>query len=325
MRVLVLLNGAAGTLAGATTNDQDTIIAEGFARHGHSCDVRRVAGADLFATSRSAAEGHEYDLIIAGGGDGTLNTIASALVGSGVAFGVLPLGTFNHFAKELQIPLDLPEAVEALATGETVPFSLGRVNDRYFLLFCAVGLYSDMVRHRDAQREALGRKKMWAGTIAFAKMLVRWPLMKVRVKHVRGPKHVNFSRLTTTAYVSLSGYQMQQMGLQDVPANARNSLTLLISPHVKRRQLVGFLLKAMFNRAHSRRDLEKLQAQRLHLEVRRRSVVRVGYDGEVETMKTPLKIERVENALQMRVPCAYLLRNPVSVNITPERPTAEVA
>jgi diacylglycerol kinase family enzyme len=166
---------------------------------------------------------------------------------------------------------------------------------------------------------------MWAGVIAFCKMLVRWPLMRLRVKGIRGPKHANFSRMTNTAYVSLSGYQMQQMGLQDVPAQARDALTLLISPHVTRWQLIGFLFKAMFSRASIRRDVERIRAQRLQLEVNRRDVVRVGYDGEVETMRTPLKIQRLENALRMRVPRAYLLRNRESVSLTREHRAAEVA
>jgi diacylglycerol kinase family enzyme len=324
MKVLVLLNGAAGTLAGAATDDQDVIIRDGFVRHGHECEVRRVDGIELFDTSRRSAQSGSHSLIVAGGGDGTLNTVASALVGTGVAFAVLPLGTFNHFAKELQIPLDLTEAVEALATGETIPFSIGKVNHKYFLLFCAVGLYTDMVRHRDAQREVLGRKKMWAGFIAFVKMLARWPLMRLRLTGIEGPSHPDLSRLTTTAYVSLSGYQMQQMGLNDVPENSRDALTLLISPHVTRWQLLGFLFKAMFRRANSRRDLERLRAQRLELNIRRREVVRVGYDGEVESMKTPLRIERIENALNMRVPSAYVDRKTSSANFNEVASTAVV-
>lgn len=302
----MLLNSAAGTLAAAATDNQDQAIIDRFAIRNIRCEVRRVGGAELESVTGEAARQYRYDWIIAGGGDGTLNTIASALVGSDVAFGVLPLGTFNHFAKELQIPLDLEEAVDALAAGETIPFSIGKVNDRPFLLFCAVGLYTDMVRHRDAQRDVLGRKKMWAGTIAFFRMLVRWPLMRIRLARIQGPEQPGFSRLTTTAYVSLSGYQMQQMGLADVHEHARDQLTLLISPHVTRWQLIGFLFKAMFRRASSRRDLEQIRAQRLEIDIRRRETVRVGYDGEVETMHTPLRIERMADALRLRVPRAYV-------------------
>lgn len=271
-------------------------------------DVRDIAGPDLDQVTREARDSGQYDLIIAGGGDGTLNTVASALVGSDVAYGVLPLGTFNHFAKELGIPLELDLAIDALASGKTVPFPIGKANDRHFLLFCAVGLYSDMVRHRDAQREALGRKKMWAGAIALGKMLIRWPLMRVRLSRIE-PQHADLNRLTSTVYVSLSGYQMEQMGLTDVPADAREALTVLLSPHVKRSAFISFLIKAMFKRVSSWRDLERFHAQRLQLEVRGRRTVRVGYDGEVETMQTPLKIERIERALQLRVPATYAVKN----------------
>src|SRR5688500_15780058 len=99
MRVLVILNQAAGTLAGSSAGDEPTRIKAGFEAAGVEADVRNVDGPKLAETARgAAAEG--FDVVVAGGGDGTLNTIANALVGGRVAFGVLPLGTHNHFAKE---------------------------------------------------------------------------------------------------------------------------------------------------------------------------------------------------------------------------------
>jgi predicted polyphosphate/ATP-dependent NAD kinase len=98
MKVLVLLNESAGTLAASTSGDEPTRIRDKFAAHGVDAEVRIVEGAKLEETTR-AAIGSDVDAVIAGGGDGTLNTIAAALAGSPKAFGVLPLGTHNHFAK----------------------------------------------------------------------------------------------------------------------------------------------------------------------------------------------------------------------------------
>src|SRR6478672_12020246 len=106
MRVLVILNQAAGTLAASSAGDEPQRIRDGFIAAGVDADVRDVAGAELESVARgAAAEG--FDAVVAGGGDGTLNTIANALVGGSVAFGVLPLGTHNHFAREMRVPLDL--------------------------------------------------------------------------------------------------------------------------------------------------------------------------------------------------------------------------
>src|SRR3954453_2005843 len=139
MRALVILNQAAGTLAASPSDDAPRRIRDGFAAAGVDADVRAVAGPELEAVARgAAAEG--FDAVVAGGGDGTLNTIANALAGGPVAFGVLPLGTHNHFAKELQIPLDLDAAVAALARGTFHDLDIAEVNGRVFLNFSSLGL-----------------------------------------------------------------------------------------------------------------------------------------------------------------------------------------
>ena len=306
MRVLVILNAKAGTLVSSAEKDQATRIRDRFATHGVEAEVRDVPGPELLKVTTDARHSGRYDLIVAGGGDGTLNTIAGALVGGNVPFGVLPLGTFNHLAKELAIPLELDAAVDALATGRDHPFNVGEVNGQVFLLFAAIGIYSDMIKHRDAQRTALGRKKMWAGTIAFFKMLARWPLMRVTLRDFEPAlERHSITRLTTVAYVSLSGFQMEQMGLTDAPMkSARTALTVLISPLVSRMGLLWVIVKGMLGRARVSEDMEKIRCDALTIAPHGRPVIRVGYDGEVASMETPLKLRVIPGGLKMRVPAA---------------------
>jgi diacylglycerol kinase family enzyme len=80
---------------------------------------------------RSAAG--KSSIVVAGGGDGTVNAIASALVGTAKILGVLPLGRLNHFAKDLQLPLEIESAVETIATGQAIVIDVGEVNGRFFL------------------------------------------------------------------------------------------------------------------------------------------------------------------------------------------------
>jgi diacylglycerol kinase family enzyme len=303
MRVLVILNAKAGTIVSAAEKDQATTIRDRFAAHGIDAEVRDVPGDQLAAVTREARDSGRFDLIIAGGGDGTLNTIAAALIGGSVPFGVLPLGTFNHLAKELQIPLELEAAVDALAAGRDVPFNIGEVNGRVFLLFAAIGLYSDMVKHRDAQRKTLGRPKMFAGAIALVRMLFRWPLMRVHVAHVE-PSGVQAPafRLTSVVYVSLSEYQMNALGMQDVPADPRGALNVLVLRHIHRRGLLWQTLKGLFGRLTTGKDLELLRVDAIELKPGGKKSVRVGYDGEVQSMSTPLKFRLIRDGLRMRVP-----------------------
>lgn len=134
--------------------------------HGAACPVVEVdEGADLAALARQARdEGHRT--IVAGGGDGTLNAVARALVGTEVAFGVLPLGTYNHFAKDVGIPLGLEGAVEVLLRGKVHAIDVGEVNGHHFLNNSAIGLYPHLVELRERQRRLLGIGKRTAMTRA---------------------------------------------------------------------------------------------------------------------------------------------------------------
>lgn len=307
MRVLVILNAKAGTIVSSAEKNQSDVIRDRFATHGIEADVRDVPGDQLSKVTREARESKRFDLVIAGGGDGTLNTIAGALVGGEVPFAVLPLGTFNHLAKELEIPLELEAAVDALATGRDVPFNLGEVNGQAFLLFAAFGLYGDMIKHRDAQRKVLGRRKMFAGAIALAKMLFRWPLMAVQMTNAQPPEaRLPGRRMTSVVYVSLSRYQMNALGLKEVPADSRGALNVLVLRHVNRRGLIKQAIKGLFGRLTPGRDLELSRVDAIDLSPRGRPNLRVGYDGEVTSMETPLKFRLIRAGLMMRVPAAKL-------------------
>jgi diacylglycerol kinase family enzyme len=300
MRVLVLLNAAAGTLASSKDGDEAGRIARRFRENRMEVDVRAVDGSQMIEVTREARDAGEYDLILAGGGDGTVNTIASQLVGGDVAFGVLPLGTFNHLAKELTIPLELDQAIDALSAGKTIDFDVGRVNEQIFLLFSAVGLYSDMVKHRDAQRRVLGRAKWLAGIVAFFKMFTRWPLIRVRLT-VEG---TIIKRLTPVVFVALSEYQIRALGLEDFSCGCRDRLNIFLAAKTNRRGWAWMMIKGLFGRLKPRKDFEVVTAPSAELAMRRRHV-RVGVDGEVIDMRTPLRFEVVKNGLKLRVPATY--------------------
>src|SRR5438552_1916004 len=130
MRVLVLANGSAGALAGDRSDRWRDEIRGAFETHGVQADVRLAEGAEL---TRVAREVTGYDAVVAAGGDGTVNAVASGLYRRPVPLGVLPLGTLNHFAKDLGLPLGLEEAAGVIARGAARPVDLGSVNGQVFV------------------------------------------------------------------------------------------------------------------------------------------------------------------------------------------------
>lgn len=105
---------------------------------------------------------HEVDLVIVGGGDGTFNLVVDTLVETGLPLGILPLGTANDLARTLGIPLSIPSACQAIATGRIQEIDLGWVNGKHFFNVASLGLSVKITR-----RLSKGLKRRW-GALAYA-------------------------------------------------------------------------------------------------------------------------------------------------------------
>jgi diacylglycerol kinase family enzyme len=280
MRVMVILNQAAGTLAASSGNDEPARIRAGFEAAGVDVDVRDVEGSKLDETARGAAG---FDAVIAGGGDGTLNTIANALAGGPVAFGVLPLGTHNHFAKELGVPLELDAAVAALARGTTDHLDVGEVNGRVFLNFSGLGLHPMLVKHRDAQRDVLGRKKFVAMFVAMFTVLRRLPVLRVRLWF--GDTVIR--RTTPSVIVCNNAHQMKVFGVENVSYSDRGVLNVYLARATKWYGVAWLIVRAALHRLDTARKFESLVLPQFTIETRNRHA-RVSIDGEVTDLRTPL-------------------------------------
>lgn len=130
----ILINKNAGTVERRGVEDIENIISES----GIQTDsVQFLEPQDLFDTLKRL-NGQKDKRILVGGGDGTIRSAAAILKEKSHSFGVLPLGTMNLLARDLKIPVDLKEAINAYAADcETLKIDLGIVNDKYVFLCCA--------------------------------------------------------------------------------------------------------------------------------------------------------------------------------------------
>jgi len=296
MRVLVLLNEAAGTLAASQAGDEPQRIRAGFEAAGVDVDVRSLPGAELDpAARRAGAEG--FDAVVAGGGDGTLNTIANALAGGPVAFGVLPLGTHNHFAKELNVPLELDPAVAALAAGATKDLDVGDVNGRVFLNFSGLGLHPLVVKHRDAQRDTLGRKKFLAMFFALLSVLRRLPVLRVKLWF--GDSMVR--RLTPSVIVCNNAHQMEVFGVGNVSSPDRAKLNVYLARATRWHGVLWLIIRAAFKQLENAKAFEALVLPEFSIQTKSRHA-RVSIDGEVTDLRTPLTYRVRKGGLKVIVP-----------------------
>ena len=168
MHIVAILNRDGGTLR---TMDLDAFCLtarEVFERHGHVLDCEVVPGAKVEARLRAAATSKGVDAVLAGGGDGTISSAAAIAFETGMPLAVLPAGTMNLFARALHVPLDLSEALEALAAGEIGVVDIATANDRPFVHQFGVGIHARLVRIREGMTYGSRVGKMLASLRAVA-------------------------------------------------------------------------------------------------------------------------------------------------------------
>lgn len=173
------------------------------------CTIRLVHGADEIADALKTAVGERPSAIVAAGGDGTVSAVVAAIVDTDIALGVLPLGTLNHFAKDLGLPLDLEAAIDRLLSGATRRVDVGEVNGRTFVNNSSLGLYPDIVRDRERQRKRLGRRKWPAFALACLSALRRYPFLGVRLT-VGGSERIY---RTPFVFIGKNDYRMDGLAL----------------------------------------------------------------------------------------------------------------
>jgi len=279
--VVVLLNAASG---GGNDAALAARVGALFAAAGANADVRLVHDGSELADRLQAAIARRPDAIVAGGGDGTVSTVAAALAGGPIALGVLPLGTLNHFAKDMKLPLELEPAVEQIAHGELRRIDVGEVNGRVFINNSSLGLYPDIVRERERQQRRLGRGKWPALVWASIGALRRFPFLSVRLS-VDGKEGL---RRTPFVFVGNNVYGMEGFAIGERERLDAGCLSLYVAQRAGRLRLLQLALRALFAKLEQARDFDAVRATEIAVESRRRQL-RVATDGEITVMTPPLR------------------------------------
>ena len=272
-------------------------VKEAFASTGIEPQILTATNGDEIVKLAHQAIEEDRRPIIAGGGDGTINAVASTLIDTDRTLGVLPLGTLNHFAKDLKIPLDIPSAVRVCIEGREAAVDVGEVNGRYFLNNSSLGLYPNIVRHREKQQQRLDRGKWPAFIWATLTMLKRYPFLNVRLS----TDEQKLIRRTPFVFIGNNEYEMENF---NIGARARldgGQLSLYVAQRTGRLGLLRLAWRALFGGLRNERDFDALCSKEVSIETRRRHL-HVATDGEVTIMETPLHYVARPGALRVLVP-----------------------
>ncbi len=259
--------------------------------------IIEVADGDEIRAAVKTALQQGCKTIVAGGGDGTLSAVASLLIGQPVTFGVLPLGTLNHFAKDLGVPIDPLQALQGLPSATAVEVDVAEVNGHYFLNNSSIGLYVDIVRDRERQQTRLGRGKWPAFAWALAGAMRRFPFLTVTLSsHGKPVEH-----RTPMVFVGNNVYRTDGLQIGERDALQAGVLCVYLTERTGRWRLFTLGLRALAGRVREEKDFQVLLTDAVRIDTRR-SHMRVAMDGEVKLLEAPLRYRIHPRALRVLLP-----------------------
>lgn len=245
----------------------------------------------------SAAVEAGAELIVAGGGDGTISSVAGVVAGGPAALGILPLGTLNHFARDLGIPFDLAQAAKLIESGVHRRVDIAELNGRTFVNNSAIGLYPLMVVDRDLQRRRLGRSKRLAMLVASIRTLLRFNHQRLILTVNDQDARVD----TPLLFVGNNDYRLDIGGPGQRESLEDGKLFVLVMRSKSRSGFVAATFRALLGRAR-RDDMVQLEGvERLQVSSHKRHLV-ASLDGEVVRMGPPLDYRIRPRALKVIAP-----------------------
>lgn len=291
-RTLVILNAKAGTILDLGADRVRTEVDAALTRPGHDVDVMVREGEDM-AKIIASAPSLGYDRLIVGAGDGTISTAASALAGTDIALGVLPLGTMNMLAYDIGLPRDLAGALTALRDSEPMRIDVAMVNGRAFHGVSGIGFFSQMALAREAFRQTHGRIAGWFRALARALL---------RSGRVRLDIEVDGRRVSMEAYAAVvtnnsfdgAGWHRSRLDAGEIEVHIAEERGALARMKLGADVLV-----------QSWRDnpgVHSFRGQRVVINSVRRNRAWVATDGEVTREDMPLIYEVRPKALSLLLP-----------------------
>lgn len=295
--VKIIINRGSGDDNNAEETESELI--ELFAANNLTAEVFIADdGEKIFELTEKALES-DAEIIVAGGGDGTISAVASKLLDTKKSLGILPLGTLNHFSKDLNIPQEIEEAVRVIAEGNTLKIDVGELNGQIFINNSSIGLYPSIVKYREHQQKQKKRGKWSAAFWALMKILRRHPFLSVRIEAENERRVVK----TPFVFVGNNDYEMDFLKVGKRERLDGGKLGVYFLSKSGRRGLVALILRLVFGRLRQAKDFEAIDVCEITIETDKKQIL-VARDGEVDTMTPPLRYRIRPLALRVIAPQA---------------------
>ncbi|MDD3653558.1 MAG: YegS/Rv2252/BmrU family lipid kinase [Desulfotomaculaceae bacterium] len=235
---------------------------------------------------------HKPNLIIVGGGDGTISSVVNFIADHDVVLGILPLGTINSFARTLDIPLNLRKAISVIAKGRVVSVDLGKVDDNYFSNIVALGVAAKVARN------ITRRLKIYTGAMAYG-------LMGMIILFSHRPFDCTLTmnnevfKFNTHQVVIANG---RYFGITPIVSKAmadEREIIVFVMDTSSRWQTLKLWIAFLLQKASASSQFRLFRAREVIVEAAPPQYVEV--DGEIIT-KTPVHVSLAPGAMKVLVP-----------------------
>ncbi|WP_353644456.1 diacylglycerol kinase family protein [Mesorhizobium sp. WSM2239] len=297
MRFLAVLNRDGGALRGMDLKAFSAKIKETLEAAGHLAETRIVAGDEIVDALAEAAQQRPVDVVLAGGGDGTISAAAAALKDRNKALAILPAGTMNLFARSLGVPQSLDEALASFANGEIKPVDVASANGRVFVHQFSIGMHAKMVRLRDKMefRSRLG--KIGASVKAAYTTVMNPPTMTVSLEI--GDAEI----VTRTTGIGVTNNLFGEGHLPYADHPDGGVLGVYVTVARQRGELLRFMLSVARGKWRDNQQVEIHEAERVVLKIRAaKAGLRCVIDGELSELERETVLEIHPKSLRVLVP-----------------------
>lgn len=308
MRFLAVLNKDGGTLRTADIPGFSKRLEETLKAAGHFVSIEVILGRDIVAALNDAAVSRRHDVVLAGGGDGTVSAAAASLMGKKKALAVLPAGTMNLFARGLGIPLSLDKAVAAFATGEVRAVDIATANGRPFVHQFSIGMHARMVHLRSKMEFASRWGKIRASAKAAYSTLMNPPSMHVELDF----GEADFVAKTTSVGITNNLFGEGTLPYAKDPSGG--TLGIYVTVAHEKGELIRFLAQAARGKWRDNDQVEIREAEKVRLTIKsRRFRHQCVIDGELLKLERETVLEIHPKALNVLVP-GSLTRSPHAIS-----------
>ncbi|MDP3414122.1 MAG: diacylglycerol kinase family protein, partial [Polaromonas sp.] len=274
----VVLNAGSGRHNSA---EQQALIARTFAEGGCEFEFLLVDDPARIVEVARRAVGlaqSRQGVVVAAGGDGTINAVAGVVLASGCPFGVLPQGTFNYFGRVHGIPQDTAAAARALLGARLEAVQAGQVNGRLFLVNASLGLYPQLLEDREAWKAQFGRSRLVAILSGIATVLQARKQLHLQIESAGRAVALR----TPTLFVGNNHLQLARVGIAEQQADAvdQGQLAAIVVRPIGTLALFGLLMRGLLGQLGEADNIDSFSFRRLTVTPRGLKRIKVATDGE---------------------------------------------